>query len=67
MSEVSLEAIYEKLVDLEKRISRIEAVLLEVKLPKKYLHFLDKLYKDIKEGKNLVPLDEVERIVNSKD
>ncbi len=67
MSGVSLEVIYKKLVDIERRISRIEAILLEIKLPKKYLRFLDELYRDAKEGKDLIPIEEVEKIVGSED
>jgi len=47
-SQVSIEMIYQKLVDPEKRISRIEMPLFEVKLPKRYL---DKLWEDAKKGK----------------
>ena len=66
-SQVSIEMIYQKLIDLEKRISRIEMLLFEVKLPKKYLIYLDKLCEDARKGKNLVPLEEIEKVVLSED
>ena len=50
-SQVSIEMIYQKLIDLEKRISGIEMLLFEVKLPKKYLGYLDKLCEDAKRGR----------------